>query len=99
MPSIHALRTKRKRLAAQVADHLDFLVGSVSSKGLKYPAFNLTTKVAGKTVTRHVPRDLVPLVRRLAARHAKLKRLLLELAAVNWELVRQGQELRDDGSV
>lgn len=99
MPSIHALRAKRKRLAAQVADHLDFLVGSVSSKGLKYPAFNLTAKVAGKTVTRHVPMALVPLVRRLTARHAKLKRMLLELAAVNWELVRQGEELRDDGSV
>lgn len=89
---------KRDRLTQQVQDHLDFLVGSVSTKGLKYPAFNLTTKVEGKTVTRHIPKDLVPLVRRMAARHKKLKDILQRLAQVNWELICQGMELRDYGS-
>ena len=90
---------KRDRLTRQVQDHLDFLVGSVSSKGLKYPAYNLTTKVNGKTVTRHIPKDLEPLVRRMTARHKKLKRLLQELAQVNWKLVSQGVELEDYGTV
>jgi hypothetical protein len=99
MTGLHSLMTKRDRLTRQVQYHLDFLVGSVSTKGLKYPAFNLTTKVKGKTVTRHIPKDLVPVVRRMAARHKKLKTILQSLAEVNWELVCQGVELRDYGSV
>ena len=60
----------------------------------KYPAFNLTTKVAGKTRSRHIPKDMVPLVRRLIARHRKLKLLLQELADVNWQLISDGVDLR-----
>jgi len=82
-----------------VRDHLDFLIGSVSNKGFQYPAFNLTTKVEGKTRTRHIPKDMVPLVRRLTARHRKLKLLLQELADVNWQLICAGIELRYYGTV
>lgn len=89
---------RRDRLTRQVQDHLNFLVGSVSTKGLKYPAFNLTTKIEGKTVTRHIPKDLVPLVRRMTARHKKLKDILQRLAQVNWELICQGVELGDYGT-
>ena len=99
MAGLFALQVKRDRLARQVQDHLDFLVGSVSSKGLKYPAYNLTTKVNGKTVTRHIPKDLEPLVRRMTARHKKLKRLLQDLADVNWKLVGQGVDLSDYGTL
>jgi len=98
MPSAYTLLSRRKRLIQQVQDHLDFLVGSISTKGLKYPAYNLTSKVEGKTVTRHIPIQLLPLVRRMTARHAKLKGLLQQLGRVNWELVRQGVELRDHGA-
>jgi len=42
---------------------MDFLIGSISTKGFKYPAFNLTTKIEGKTVTRHIPKDMLPLVK------------------------------------
>jgi hypothetical protein len=90
---------RRDRLVEQVRDHLDFVVGSVSTKGFKYPAYNLTTKVAGKTRSRHIPKDLVPLVRRLTVRHRKLKQLLQELADVNWQLVCEGVELRSYGTV
>ena len=99
MAGLYALKRKRERLTRQVLDHLDFLVGSVSSKGLKYPAYNLTTKINGKTVTRHIPKDLEPLVRRMTARHKKLKRLLQDLADVNWKLVGQGVDLGDHGTL
>lgn len=99
MPSIATLMARRDRLVEQVTDHLDFLVGSVSTKGFKYPAFNLTTKVEGRTRSRHVPKDMVPLVRRLTARHRKLKLLLLELADVNWQLLSEGVELRSYGKI
>lgn len=98
MTSVHVLMKRRDRLTRQVQDHLNFLVGSVSTKGLKYPAFNLTTKIEGKTVTRHIPKDLVPLVRRMTARHKKLKDILQRLAQVNWELICQGVELGDYGT-
>jgi hypothetical protein len=99
MAGLYALKLKRDRLTRQVLDHLDFLVGSVSSKGLKYPAYNLTTKINGKTVTRHIPKDLEPLVRRMTARHKKLKRLLQDLAGVNWKLVGQGVDLGGHGTL
>ena len=98
MPSTATLMARRDRLTRQVGDHLDFLIGSVSTKGFKYPAYNLTTKVDGKTRTRHIPKDLLPLVRRLTARHRQLKRLLRDLADVNWQLLCAGIELRDYGT-
>lgn len=99
MPGIVALKRKRKRLTRQIEGHLDFLIGSVSTKGLKYEAYNLTTKVDGVTRTRHIPKDMVPLVRRLTKRHQKLKELIRELGETNWLLIRDGFELSDDGSL
>ena len=94
MPSVTTLIARRSRLVEQVHDHLDFLVGSVSTKGFSYPAFNLTMKIDGKTRSRHIPKDMLPLVRRLTARHRKLKLLLQELATVNWLLISDGGDLR-----
>lgn len=99
MPSVATLMARRDRLAKQVSDHLDFLIGSVSSKGFKYPAYNLTTKIDGKTRSRHIPKDMVPLVRRLTARHRKLKQLLQELAFVNWQLISEGVDLHYYGTI
>ncbi len=93
------LMQKRDRLVEQVSDHLDFLAGSISSKGLKWEAYNLTTKVDGVTKSRHIPKDLRPLVQRMTARHRKLKALLKELEEVNWRLIKQGIELRHYGTV
>lgn len=87
MPSLQTLECRRNRLTQQVVDHLDFLIGSISSKGFAYPAYNLTTKVDGKTKTRHIPQDMLPLVRRLTARYRKLKSLLRQLDEVNWQLL------------
>jgi hypothetical protein len=93
------LMQKRDRLVEQVGDHLDFLAGSISSKGLEWEAYNLTTKVEGVTRTRHIPKDLLPTVKRMTARHKKLKSLLKELEEVNWRLIREGQTLRDYGTI
>lgn len=82
----------------QVTDNLDFLIGSVSSKGLASEAYNLTTKVDGKTVTRHIPTGMLPAVRRMTERHRKLKALLKELGETNWLLAMEGVELRDYGT-
>lgn len=93
------LKQKRDRLVEQVKDHLDFLAGSISSKGLKWEAYNLTTKVDGITKSRHIPKDLLPVVKRMTSRHKKLKELLRELEQTNWLLTRKGEELRDYGTV
>ena len=87
MSSLQTLESRRNRLTQEVADHLDFLIGSISSKGFKYPAYNLTTKVEGKTRTRHIPKDMLPLARRLTLRYRKLKSLLRQLDEVNWQLL------------
>ena len=98
MPSHTVLTLRRQRLTQQVVDHLDFLIGSVSSKGFAYPAYNLTSKIAGRTRTRHIPKDMLPLVRRLTARYRKLKSLLRQLDAVNWQLLTQHGSIHSDGT-
>lgn len=99
MPSVITLKKRRARLLVKISSNLDFLVGSVSSKGLKYEAYNLTTKIDGKTKTKHIPIDMVPTVRQMILRHKKLKELMKELGEVNWLLLREGVDLENNGSV
>ena len=98
MPSFHTLERRRQRLTQQINDHLDFLIGSISTKGFKYPAYNLTAKVQGKTRTRHIPKDVLPLVRRLTARYRQLKSLLRQLDEVNWQLLAKRASIQKDGT-
>jgi hypothetical protein len=93
------LMQKRDRLIEQVKDHLDFLAGSISSKGLKWEAYNLTTKVEGITKTRHISKDLLPVLKRMTLRHKKLKALLKDLEQTNWLLIQAGMELRYYGTI
>jgi len=97
MPSVIILKKRRARLLGKISGNLDFLVGSVSSKGLKYEAYNLTTKIDAKTKTKHIPIDMVPTVRQMVLRHKKLKELIKELGEVNWLLVRGGVDLENNG--
>jgi hypothetical protein len=53
MRSQYVLMRRRDRLVRQISDNLDFLIGSVSTKGLQYEAYNLTTKVDGVTKTKN----------------------------------------------
>jgi hypothetical protein len=97
MPNLLTLESRRQRLVQEAVDHLDFLVGSISTKGFKYPAYNLTAKVDGKTRTRHIPKDMLPLVKRLTARYRKLKSILRKLDDVNWQLLLQRAAQKSDG--
>ena len=99
MPRVTTLKKRRAQLLGKISNNLDFLVGSVSSKGLKYEAYNLTTKIDGKTKTKHIPIDMVPTVRQMILRHKKLKELIKELGEVNWLLVREGVDLESNGAV
>ena len=99
MPSLYTLECRQRRLTQEVIDHLDFLIGSVSSKGFHYPAYNLTTKVDGKTKTRHIPKDMLPLVRRLTGRYRKLKAILRKLDEVNWQLLLQRAANQANGAL
>jgi hypothetical protein len=99
MPSLLTLEARPRRLIQEVIDHLDFLIGSISTKGFQYPADNLTTKVDGKTRTRHIPKDLLPLVKRLTARHRRLKAILRKLDEVNWQLLLQRAAQQIDGAL
>jgi hypothetical protein len=99
MPSLLTLEARQRRLTQEVIDHLDFLIGSISTKGFKYPAYNLTRKVDGKTRTRHIPKDLLPLVKRLTGRHRKLKDILRQLDEVNWQLLLQRAANQIDGTL
>jgi hypothetical protein len=99
MASVVVLMKRRDRLVRQIEDNLDFLIGSVSTKGLKYEAYNLTTKIEGVTKTKHIPKDMVKLVRRMTQRHQRLKALIKELGETNWLLIREGVDLRDYGTV
>ena len=87
MASFLTLQRRQQRLTQEVIAHLDFLMGSISTKGFKYPAYNLTAKVAGKTRTRHIPKDLLPLVKRMTGRYRRLKTILKKLDEVNWQLL------------
>ena len=85
------LRQKKERLAREIAANLDFLAGSVTSQGPR-GGWSLTFKEDGKTRSKYIRTAMVDGVRRMVARHAKLKALLAELAAVNWDLLKAESE-------
>ncbi len=91
--NVELLERRRKRLINELLRNMDFLVGSISSKGLKCEAYNLTTKIDGVTRSKHIPKDRIEMTRRLTKRHQKVKGLLKELSQVNWSLVCAGEDL------
>ena len=92
MTSLWHLRQKQERLKREIAENLDILIGSVSTKGPVRTGFNLTTKVKQKTVSRHIRKSLVEQVRRMTRRHQKLKRLIEDLSDTNWEIIKRESE-------
>lgn len=89
MTSLWHLMQKQERLKKEIAQNLDILIGSVSTKGPVRTGFNLTTKVNQKTVSRHIRKSLLARVRRMTRRHQKLKVLLQEISDTNWELIKR----------
>jgi len=86
------LRQKQERVKKEIAQNLDILIGSVSTKGPARTGFNLTTKINQKTVSRHIRKSLLGRVRRMTHRHKKLKTLLQQLSDTNWELIKRESE-------
>lgn len=78
---------QRERIKEQINSNLDLLIGSVG-KSAAMRHHNLTTKIDGKTATLYVRKGHVAAVRKMTARHAKLKQLIGELSKVNWELLK-----------
>jgi hypothetical protein len=90
--TVYELQQDRELLCQQVADHLDFLIGSVSTKGPKRPGFNLTFKLGGITRTRHIRKQDLEKVRLMTARHKKLKKLIQKLSDLNWLILSRQSE-------
>lgn len=87
MKNIELLKKQQALLKEQICDNLDLLVGSVGCSP-KMRNHNLTTKVKGKTVTRHVRNELIVIVKSMTDRHKKVRSLIQDLSSVNWELLK-----------
>jgi len=86
------LQQKQERLKNEVSQSLAFLIGSVTSQGVR-GGHSLTTKQDSKTRTKYIRKAMVEEVRKMTRRHADLKALLKELAEVNWELLKLENDL------
>ena len=78
---------QKKRLQREIGEHLDFIIGSVSTKGPSRRGYNLTYKENQVTKSRHIRTSCVKEVRKMSAHYKKLKKLLGELSRVNFELL------------
>jgi hypothetical protein len=91
MSRIDLLREHQRLLKQQICENLDLLIGSVvRSPAMMY--HGLTTKVAGKTVTRYVRKGLVTKVQIMTQRNQKVRALIQQLSNVNWELLKLDSE-------
>lgn len=90
MKSYDALEKQHEKLRQEVMDSLDFLMGSVSTKGPKRPGLNLTFKINQVTRTRHIRKELEAQVSQMTARWRRLRILLRKLSDANWERVNRG---------
>ena len=90
MSAFDALQKQHEQLRQQVTDNLEFLMGSVSTKGPKRPGLNLTFKIKQVTRTRHIRKDLEARVRQMTARWRRLRILLRKLSDLNWERLNRG---------
>lgn len=90
MKSFAALEKEHERVRQQAIDSLEFLMGSVSTKGPKRPGLNLTFKINQVTRTRHIRKELEPKVRDMTAKWRRLRLLLKKLSDINWQRLNRG---------
>ena len=87
MKRIDLLKKRQAMLKEQIGENLDLIIGSVvRSPAMMY--HSLTTKVAGKTVTRYIRKGLVPKVKIMTQRHKKVRELIQRLSKANWDLLK-----------
>jgi hypothetical protein len=87
MKSLEMLRKQRDSLRQEIIDNLDFLMGSVSTKGPTRPGFNLTFKINQVTRTRHIRKENETRVTQMTTRWRRLRILLRRLSDTNWQLL------------
>ena len=85
--TVYQLQQRRERLVEQIAENLDILIGSVSTKGPQRPGYNLTFKLRGVTRTRHIRKEDLEKVRLMTTRHKKLKGLIQQMSDLNWQIL------------
>ena len=90
MKSYETVRKEHEKVRQEIIDNLDFLMGSMSTKGPKRPGLNLTFKIDQVTRTRHIRKDLEPRVAQMTARWRRLRVLLRRLSDLNWQRLNQG---------
>jgi hypothetical protein len=91
MRTAETLYRERKRIEEDILNNLDFLMGSISTKGPSRPGLNLTFKVNQVTRTRHIRKELEPQIKQMTARWRRLRELLHQLGDLNWERLNRGQ--------
>lgn len=93
MKSSDALHRQNEKVRQEVMESLEFLIGTVSTKGPKRPGLNLTFKINQVTRTRHIRKELEPKVREMTAQWRRLRLLLKKLSDINWQRLNQGMIL------
>jgi hypothetical protein len=88
MATLSRLKKQQALLRQEITSYLDsFLIGTIA-KSPSMSGFNLTTKVAGKTVTLYVRKDLVLKALEMGRRYQKLWNLIQKLSRINWEILK-----------
>jgi hypothetical protein len=85
--TVYQLQQQRELLCQRIAENLEILIGSVTTKGPKRPGHNFTFKLDGVTRTRHIRVQNLEKVRLMTARHQKLRELLHQLSDLNWKIL------------
>lgn len=101
LESQRTLATQRDARLKQIAKASPFVAGSLAKVGVKcgnpnckcasgerHEAWVLTRKEQGRTVTVHVPRDMVEEVARWVAEHKRLKKLMKEASVIGERMIR-----------
>ena len=90
MKSYEVLQREHEKTRQEIIDSLEFLMGSVSTKGPKRPGMNLTFKINQVTRTRHIRKDTEPQVKHMTAKWRRLRVLLRRLSDINWQRLNRG---------
>ena len=94
MASYWHLQQKQQRLKKQISSNLDFLTGSVTTKGPARTGHNLTFKVNQVTKSRHIRKSMLAKVKQMTRRYKTMKILMQDLSSVNWELLKKDSEVK-----
>lgn len=99
--SLRTLATRRNARFSQIAQVKPFIAGSLAKVGVRcgnpnckcasgerHEAWVLTRKERGRTVTVHVPRDMVKEVTQWVSEHKRLKKLMKEASELGERMIR-----------